>query len=36
MSALNLLPWEVAMLERLDDIYLKAIADSMKTEGGRG
>lgn len=36
LSRISLLPWEVAMLERLDDIYLKAVADSMKTESGRG
>ena len=31
LSALNLLSWEVAMLERLDDVFLKAAADGQKT-----
>jgi hypothetical protein len=32
LSALALAPWEVAMIERLDDAFLKSIADSKKTD----
>jgi hypothetical protein len=32
LSGLDLAPWEVAMLERLDDVFLKAMVEAMKTD----
>jgi len=33
LSGLRLLPWEVAMLEKLDDAYIRNAADALKNNG---
>jgi hypothetical protein len=32
LSGMALVPWEVAMLERLDDAFMKAMAEAQKTD----